>query len=127
MSGSTRFPPRFCLFGELVWSCCQASAQSCVLPVTEEDTDEASGSHAGVHSSVSFLFGLSVSHFNAELIQCGWAGQDQPSGSALLLRARQEVAGTAACNPTWDFVWVTYIVARFTFYCKASTALFLRF
>lgn len=43
---------------------------------------------------------VSVSHFNAELIQCGWAVQEQPSSSALLLHARQEVARTAACNST---------------------------
>lgn len=81
--------------------------------------------------SVALTLSLSpsVSHFNAELIQSGWAVQEQPSGSALLLHARQEVARTAACNSTWDFVWVTYIMAQFTFYCnfKAAVPLSLSF
>lgn len=69
-------------------------------------------------SPLSLSLSLFVSHFNAELIQSGWAVQEQPSGSALFLHARQEVARTAACNSTWDFVWVTYIMAPFTFYCN---------
>lgn len=66
------------------------------------NTDEILGSHVGFSALLLFLLSLSlsVSHFNAELIQSDWAVQEQPSGSALLLHARQEVARTAACNST---------------------------
>lgn len=120
--------------GCLHWRCCHVCLPSICsggLVLRAMDADETFGSHVGFQSSLSpplslsFLslsFLLHVSHFNAELIQSGWAVQEQPSGSALLRRARQEVARTAACNSTWDFVWVTYIMAPFT---VALTALFL--
>lgn len=115
-----------------VWSCCridcQASAQSCVRSQRRMHMKPLAAMLASFLLSPPFSLclslSLSVSHFNAELIQCGWAGQDQPSGSALL-HARQEVARTAACNSTWDFVWVTYIMARLTSTLKLQCHFFV--
>lgn len=59
----------------------------------------------------------SVGHFTSELTQRGWAVQDQPSVSAVLLHARQEVDRMAACNSTWDSNWLTYILALCSLYC----------
>ena len=94
-----------------------ASAPQLDSYMTDSDSVETFGSHVGLHSSPSVS---PVSHFNAELTHgaAGWVMQEQPSGSALRLCARQEVAGPAACNSTSLFVWVTYIMALFIFYCS---------
>lgn len=55
---------------------------------------------ASIPLSPPHFLSLSVSHFNVELMQSGRVVQEQQSSSALLLRARQEVARTAACNST---------------------------
>ena len=79
-------------FGAAAASICQESTCP-VLSVTEINTDEIAGSHVGLHSS----FSVFVSHFNAELVRCGRAVQEQPSGSALLLHAMQAGSGRDSC------------------------------
>lgn len=115
----TSFPHCFGLLEAETWKSVWSAALSLVLQVV--NTDGTFGAHVGWLTLSSLLSLSAILMLNPYSHS---AAQEQPWRSAPRLYSRQEVAWPAVCNSTWDFVWVTYIMAPFIFYCNSNRPFF---